>query len=46
MALAMKFAAMISLHRQDEAKHVDAHDFILMVKTNSEIDLKKLAAIK
>ena len=45
MALAMKFAAIISLHRQDEAKHVDAHDFILMVKTNPEIDLKKLAEL-
>ena len=45
MALAMKFAAMISLHRQDEAKHIDAHDFILMVKSNSEIDLKKLGEL-
>ncbi len=42
MALAMKFAAMISLHRQDEDKFQDAHDFIRMVKANAEIDLKKL----
>jgi len=42
MALAMKFAAMISLHRQDEDKHQDAHDFIRMVKANAEIDLEKV----
>jgi hypothetical protein len=45
MALAMKFAAMISLHRQDEDKFQDAHDFIRMVKANAEIDLKKLAEL-
>jgi hypothetical protein len=42
MALAMKFAAMISLTRSDEKKHFDAGDFIRIVKANSEIDLKKL----
>jgi hypothetical protein len=45
MALAMKFAPMVSLHRQDEDKYQDAHDFILMVKSNAEIDLKKLAEL-
>jgi hypothetical protein len=45
MALAMKFAAMISLHRQDEDKFQDAHDFIRMVKANAEIDLKKLVEL-
>jgi hypothetical protein len=42
MALVMKFSAMISLHRQDEDKFQDAHDFIRMVKANVEIDVKKL----
>jgi hypothetical protein len=45
MALAMKFAPMISLTREDEKKHLDAHDFILMVKANPEIDLEKLAEL-
>src|SRR5438132_10361419 len=45
MALAMKFAPMISLHRAEEDKYVDAHDFILMVKSNAKIDLKKLAEL-
>ena len=42
MALAMKFAPMVSLVRADEKKHLDAHDFITMVKVNPEIDLAKL----
>jgi hypothetical protein len=42
MALAMKFAAMISLHRSDEDKFQDAHDFIYMVKSNPDIDLTQL----
>ena len=45
MALAMKFAPMISLTREDEKKHLDAHDFILIVKGNPEIDLEKLAEL-
>ncbi len=45
MALAMKFAPMISLNREDEKKFLDAHDFILMVKANPEIDLEKLAEL-
>jgi hypothetical protein len=42
MALAMKFAAMISLTRSDEKKHFDAGDFIRMVKVNADIDLEQL----
>jgi hypothetical protein len=45
MALAMKFAAMISLHRADENKLTDARDFIVIVKANSEIDLEKLGEL-
>lgn len=42
MALAMKFAPLVSLVRQDEDNYQDAPDFILMVKANPEIDLTKL----
>ena len=45
MALALKLAPMISLNRSDEDKHIDAHDFITMIKVNPEIDLKKLAEL-
>jgi hypothetical protein len=45
MALAMKFAPMISLNRENEKKHQDAHDFIRMAKVNLEIDLEKLAEL-
>lgn len=45
MALAMKFAPMVSLHRQEEDKFQDAHDFISMIKANPNIDLEKLAAL-
>jgi hypothetical protein len=45
MALAMKFAPMISLTREDYKKHMDASDFIRMVKMNPDIDLGKLAAL-
>jgi hypothetical protein len=45
MALAMKFAAMISLYRQDEDKYQDAHDFIRMIKVNADIDQKTLAEL-
>jgi hypothetical protein len=38
----LKFCPMISLTRAAEDKHQDAHDFILMVKKNAEIDLEKL----
>jgi hypothetical protein len=42
MGLALKFAPMISLSRAEEDKYQDAHDFIRMVKNNTEIDLSKL----
>jgi hypothetical protein len=45
MALAMKFAPMISLNRADEKKLIDASDFIVIVKSNPEIDLEKLAQL-
>jgi hypothetical protein len=45
MALAMKFAPMVSVHRADADKFQDAHDFIYMVQSNPEIDLKKLATL-
>jgi hypothetical protein len=44
MGLAMKFA-MISLTRDDAKKHMDAHDFIRMVKVNADIDLERLAEL-
>jgi hypothetical protein len=44
MAIAMKFAPM-SPHRKDEDKYQDAHDFILMVKANPNIDHEKLAEL-
>jgi hypothetical protein len=42
MALVCKYAPMISLGRADAKKHLDAHDFIVMVQQNPEIDLEKL----
>jgi hypothetical protein len=43
MALVCKFAAMISLNRQDAKKHLDAGDFIDMVLTNRDaIDREKV----
>jgi hypothetical protein len=42
MALALKFAAMISLTRANEKKYLDAHDFIAMIKANPDIDLARL----
>jgi hypothetical protein len=45
MALAMKFAPMISLTRDVAKKYVDAHDFIRMVRINPDIDLKTLAQL-
>ncbi|HEY1683338.1 MAG TPA: hypothetical protein VGG19_01125 [Tepidisphaeraceae bacterium] len=44
MALALKFAAMISITRQIKDKYQDAHDFIAMVQHNSRIDLSKIEA--
>lgn len=45
MALALKFAPMISLTRDDAKKYLDAHDFIQMVRVNPEIDADKLAQL-
>jgi hypothetical protein len=42
MALAMKFAPMISLVRADHKKYMDASDFIRIVNVNPDIDLAKL----
>lgn len=45
MAVAMKFAPMVSPNRAEERKYQDAHDFILMVKSNPLIDMAKLAEL-
>jgi hypothetical protein len=45
MALAMKFAPMISLTRELDRKYIDAGDFIRMVKVNAAIDLDVLAEL-
>jgi hypothetical protein len=45
MALAMKFASMISLTRSTGDRHIDAHDFIHMIQGNTDIDLEQLAAL-
>jgi hypothetical protein len=45
MALAMKFAPMVSLYRRDLDKYQDAHDFGYMVVSNPEIDLEKLSEL-
>jgi len=44
MALTLKFFSMTSHGRQEEDKHQDAHDFIHLVKSNSNINLAKLQA--
>ncbi len=45
MALVMKFAAMISLYRDDAKKYMDAHDFIQIVQVNPELDLEQLSEL-
>ena len=45
MALAMKFAPMISLYRADIDKYQDAHDFGRMVISNPDVDFEKLAEL-
>lgn len=42
LALATKFAAMISLTRADRDKFQDVRDFMYIVDTNPDIDLEKL----
>jgi predicted nucleotidyltransferase len=43
MALALKFAPMVSPNRMEIKKYQDAHDFGQMVLVNSEIDVSKLS---
>src|SRR5207253_1859830 len=46
MALTSKYAAMISPERAADKKHIDAGDFINIVRNHhDEIDLKKLAKL-
>ena len=45
MALAMKFAAMLSPNRDDADRYQDAHDFINIVRANPEIHREKAAVI-
>jgi hypothetical protein len=45
MAIAMKFAPMVNLHRRDVDKYQDAYDFILIVQENQAIDLEKLSEL-
>lgn len=45
MALAMKFAPMISLTREDYKKYIDASDFMRMIQVNPQIDLDMLAKL-
>lgn len=45
LALAMKFAALISLTRDDIDKIQDYHDFAAMIRHNPVIDLEKLNAL-
>lgn len=45
MALAMKFAAMISPNRQEAKKLKDASDFIVMVMRNADIDTEELGRL-
>jgi hypothetical protein len=45
MALAMKFAPMVSPNREDVKKIVDSHDFIVMVRANPDLDLDKLKVL-
>ena len=42
-ALAMKFAPMVSLNRAEEDRYIDAHDFMHIIKSNPDIDLRQLA---
>jgi hypothetical protein len=45
MALVMKFSAMTSLYRADADKFQDAHDFILLVQNNADLEEGKLAEL-
>jgi hypothetical protein len=45
MAVALKFAPMVSLTRADKDKYQDAHDFLALVENNPEMDSEKLAEL-
>jgi predicted nucleotidyltransferase len=45
MALATKFAAMVSPNRQDDRKHQDAADFIRIVRENADVDFDTLTQL-
>jgi hypothetical protein len=45
MAVAMKFASLVSPDRGYAEKHQDAHDFIGIVKQNADLDGKKLSEL-
>lgn len=45
MAVLMKFTAMTSLYRAEEDRYQDAHDFILLVKKNPNLDEDKLSEL-
>jgi hypothetical protein len=45
MALALKFAPMVSIYRSDIDKYQDAHDFGKIVVSNPEIAMEKLVAL-
>jgi hypothetical protein len=44
MALALKFASMLSMTWSNPKKYQDAHDFMAMILANSDIDQEKLTA--
>jgi hypothetical protein len=45
MAVLMKYSAMTSLNRAEEDIYQDAHDFILMLKNNTDLDKETLAEL-
>jgi hypothetical protein len=45
MALALKFAPMVSLNRSDDKKMYDAGDFIRMVRANPTLNQTKLSEL-
>ncbi|HZT82392.1 MAG TPA: nucleotidyl transferase AbiEii/AbiGii toxin family protein [Gemmataceae bacterium] len=45
MAVTMKFSSMTSLYRADRDRYQDAHDFILLVENNPDLDAEKLLGL-
>lgn len=45
MALACKFAPLVSLSRADKDKYQDAHDFMYLIDNNPDVDLEELHKI-